>query len=107
VPARGGDGCLMLNDPPRATRLVLLRAALLTLAVLTSVAAAAVLGFAAYLFAQGYADGGRQQGAAPLAFPLSFLIAVVVGLPLTLTCALSWAGYVATSRRHRRLLGSE
>jgi hypothetical protein len=44
----------MLNNPPRSTRLATLRGALLAFAVLTSAAAAAVLGFAAYLFAEGY-----------------------------------------------------
>jgi hypothetical protein len=93
----------MLNDPQRATRLVLLRGALLTLAVLTSVAAAAVAGFAAYLFAEGYSGGSSQQGVAALAFPLSFLILAVAGVPLTLACALSWAGYRAAARKNRQL----
>src|SRR5579859_5662312 len=105
--ARGGDGCLMPNDSPRATPLALLRGVLLALAVLTSAAAAAVLGFAAYLFVQGYSGGGSQQSAAPVAFLLAFLVLVVVGLPLTLAGALSWAGYVTTARKHRRLLGGE
>jgi len=93
----------MLNHPPRATRLVLLRGALLTFAVLTSAAAAVVVGFAVYLFAEGYSGGSDQQSVAPLAFPLSFLILAVVGIPLTLACALSWAGYLAAIRKHRRL----
>jgi hypothetical protein len=97
----------VLNHPPRATRLVLLRGVLLALAVLTSAAAAAAAGFAAYLFVQGYSGGGSQPSAAPLAFPLSFLILVVAGLPLTLAGFLFWAGYVTTARRLRRLLGSE
>jgi hypothetical protein len=51
----------MLNDPPRPTRLGLLRGALLAFAVLTSAAAAVVVGFAAYLFAEGYSGGSSQQ----------------------------------------------
>jgi drug/metabolite transporter (DMT)-like permease len=62
-----------------------------------------VVGFAVYLFAEGYSGGSDQQSVAPLAFPLSFLILAVVGIPLTLACALSWAGYLAATRKHRRL----
>ncbi len=101
--ARGGDGYLMLNDPPRVTRLVLLRRALLALAVLTSAAAAVVLGFAACLFAQGYSGGSDPQSVAALAFPLSFLVLAVVGAPVTLACAASWAGYLAAARKSGRL----
>lgn len=93
----------MLNDPPRATRLVLLRGALLAFAMLTSAAAAAVLGFAAYLFAEGYSGGSNPQSVAPLAFPLSLLILAFAGIPLTLVCAGSWAGYLSAARKIRRL----
>jgi hypothetical protein len=93
----------MLNDPPRAARLGLLRGALLTFAVLTSVVAAVVVGFAAYLFAEGYSGGSSQQSVAALAFPLAFLILAVAGLPLTLACAVSWAGYLSAARKNRQL----
>jgi hypothetical protein len=93
----------MTNHPPRATRLVLLRGALLAFAVLTSAAAAVVLGFAAYLFAEGYSGGGNPQSVAPLAFPFAFLLLGVVGLPLTLACAVSWVGYRTATRKGRRL----
>jgi hypothetical protein len=92
----------MLNNPPRATRLAMLRWALLAFAVLTSAAATAVLGFAAYLFAEGYSGGSSQQGIAALAFPLSFLVLAVAGMPLTLACAVSWAGYLTAARKHRQ-----
>ena len=92
----------MLNDPPRPTRLGLLRGALLAFAVLTSAAAAVVVGFAAYLFAEGYSVGSSQQSVAALAFPLSFLILAVAGLPLSLACAVSWAGYLAAARKSRQ-----
>ena len=91
----------MMNDPPRAARLAL-RGTLLALAMLTTAAAAAVLGFAAYLLAEGYSGGGGQQGVAPLAFPLSFLVLAVAGLPLTLACAACWASYLKAARRHRQ-----
>jgi ABC-type polysaccharide/polyol phosphate export permease len=93
----------MLTHPPRATRHVPLRWGLLALAVLTSAAAVIVLGFVAYLFAQGYSGGNNPQSVAPLAFPLSFLILVVVGIPVTLVCAVSWAGYLAAARKNHRL----
>ena len=90
----------MLNHhPPRPARHVLLRGALLAFAVLTSAAAAAVLGFAGYLFAEGYSGDDSQQRVAPLAFPLSFLILAVVGMPLTVACAASWAGYLTVARK--------
>jgi 1,4-dihydroxy-2-naphthoate octaprenyltransferase len=93
----------MLNNPPRSTRLAMVRGALLAFAVFTSAAAAAVLGFAAYLFAAGYSGGSSQQGVAPLAFLLSFLILAVVGMPLMLACALSWAGYLNAARKNHQL----
>ena len=93
----------MMNDSSRATRLVLLRRALLALAVLVSAAAAAVFVFAAYLFTEGYSGGGSAQSAAPLAFPLAFLVLAIVGLPVALACAASWIGYLAAARRSRGL----
>ena len=71
---------------------MLLRRALLALAVLTSAAVAAVLGFAVYLFTAGYSGGSNPQSIAPLAFPLSFLVLLIVGLPAALICAAAWAG---------------
>jgi hypothetical protein len=93
----------MTKNPPRATRLVLLRGTLLASGVLTAAAAAGTVGFAAYLFAEGYSGGSSQQSVAPLAFPLALLILAVVGMPLTLACALSWAGYRAAARKNRQL----
>lgn len=81
----------------------MLRGALLAFAVLTTAAAAAVLGFAAYLFAEGYSGGSNQQGVASLAFPLAFLVLAVVGVPLTLACTLSWAGYFSAARKNNQL----
>jgi hypothetical protein len=92
----------MPNYPSRATWLVLLRRVLLAFAVLTSAAAAAVLGFAAYLLAEGYSGGSDPQGAAPLAFPISFLVLAVVGMPVALACAASWVGYRTAARKSRR-----
>jgi len=87
----------MMNPPSRAPRLVLLRRALLAFAVLTSAAAAA--GFAAYLFTEGYSGGGDPQSVAPLAFPIALLIMAVVGVPVALACAASWAGYLTAARK--------
>jgi drug/metabolite transporter (DMT)-like permease len=65
-------------------------------------AAATVAGFAAYLFAEGYSGGSDPQSVAPLAFPLSFLVLVVAGLPAALVCAVAWVGYSAVARKSRR-----
>jgi hypothetical protein len=92
----------MTNHLPRATRLVLLRRALLVLAVLASAAAAAVLGFAGYLFTEGYSGGGDPQSVAPLVFPIAFLILAVLGLPAAVVCAASWTGYLAAARKSRQ-----
>jgi hypothetical protein len=81
---------------------VLPRSALLAFAVLASPAAAAVLGFAVYLFAEGYLGGSNPQSIAPLAFPLSFLVLIVAGLPAALVCAVAWAGYAAVARKSRQ-----
>jgi hypothetical protein len=89
----------MMNPPSRAPRLVLLRRALLAFAVLTSAAAAAEAGFAAYLFTEGYSGGGDPQSVAPLAFPIALLIMAVVGVPVALACAASWAGYLTAARK--------
>jgi hypothetical protein len=93
----------MMNNPPRVTRLALLRGALLAFAVLTSAAAATVVGFAAYLIAEAYSGASNPQSVAGLLFPIAFLILVVVGLPLTLACAACWAGYLRTACKHRQL----
>jgi hypothetical protein len=102
APTRCDDDCLMTNDPSRARRLALLRWALLAFAVLASAAAATVVGFAAYLFSQGYTGGGDPQSVAPLALPLSFLVLVVVGLPASFVCAGGWIGYFAVARNSRK-----
>jgi hypothetical protein len=102
TPERGGDAGLMMNVPTRPRRLVLLRRALLAFAVLASAAAAVVVGFAAYLFTEGYSGGGNPQSVAPLAFPLAFLILVVAGLPAAVICAASWTSYLAASRKSRQ-----
>jgi hypothetical protein len=102
-PARGDDAWLMINDSSRAMRLVLLRRALLAIAVLVTAAAAAVFVFAAYLFTEGYSGGGSAQSVAPLAFPLAFLVLAVVGAPVALICAASWIGYLAAASRSRSL----
>jgi hypothetical protein len=102
TPERARDAGLTINLRTRARRLVLLRRALLAFAVLASVAAAAVVGFAAYLFAEGYSGGGDRQSVPPLAFPLAFLVLAVVGLPAAVVCAASWTGYLAASRKSRQ-----
>ena len=76
--------------------------ALFGFAVLASVAAALVFGFALYLFAAGYSGGSDPQSISALAFPLSFLVVIVVGVPTSLVSALAWAGYLAAARRSRR-----
>jgi hypothetical protein len=91
------------NYSPRARRLALLRRVLLGLAVLASSAAAAVVGFAVYLFIQGYSGGGNPQSIAALAFPIAFGVLTVVGLPVALVCAATWAGYLSAARQSRQL----
>jgi len=97
----------MISESPRAGRLVLLRRVLLALALLVSAVAAVVLGFATYLFIQGYSGGGDPQSVAPLAFPIALGIFALVGLPVALACAGSWIGYFAAARRSRQVLGYE
>jgi drug/metabolite transporter (DMT)-like permease len=94
----------MSNNLPPARRLVLLRGALLALSVLASAAVVAVAGFAVYLVAEGYSGGSDPQSVAPLAFPLSFLVLVIAGLPASVVCAAAWAGYSAVARKSRRSL---
>src|ERR1700722_20824513 len=91
----------MINLPSRAQRLVLLRRPLLAFSVPASAAAAAVVGFAASLFAGGYSGGGDPQSVAPLLFPLAFLILAVVGLPASLLCAASSTVYLAAAHHTR------
>ena len=93
----------MMSYPPRAARDVILRRALLAVAVLTSAAAVVVVGFAVSLFASGYSGDGDPQSMSGLAFPIAFLILGVVGLPLMLASAASWAGYLSAARKNRRL----
>jgi drug/metabolite transporter (DMT)-like permease len=92
----------MSNTLSPTRRLVLLREALLALAVLASAAVVAVAGFAVYLLAEGYSGDGAAQGLAPLGFLLSFLVLVVAGLPATVVCAAAWAGYSAVARKSRQ-----
>jgi hypothetical protein len=93
---------MMQADPSPPRRLVVLQRALLGFAVLASAATAVVFGFAVYLFAAGYSGGSNPESISALAFPLSFLVVIVVGLPVALVCALAWAGYLAAARRSRR-----
>jgi hypothetical protein len=88
------------DQPPRW--LVLLRWALLGLAVLASVATAVVFVFTVYLFIQGYSGGNNPESVAPLAFPIAIAIFALVGVPTALVCVLAWLGYHATTRRIRR-----
>jgi len=90
----------MMNHFPAARRLVLLRRALLALAV--RAAAVTVAGFAGYLIIEGYSGGGDPQSVAPLAFPIAFLVLAVVGLPVAVVCAATWTGYVAAARKSRQ-----
>jgi hypothetical protein len=92
----------MSENLSRARRLALLRGALLAFAVLASAAVAASAGLVAELFAAGYSGGNDPQSVAPLAFPLSFVVLIVVGLPATLACAAAWGGYSAVARKSRR-----
>jgi drug/metabolite transporter (DMT)-like permease len=93
---------MMLDDSPPPRWLVLLRWALLGLAILASAATALVLGFATYLFLQGYSGGNNPESVAPVAFPIAFAIYAFVGVPTALVCALAWVGYYAVTRRIRR-----
>ena len=87
------------EDPSRAWRRVQLRRALLAFATLASAALAVVLGFAGCLFVAGFSGGSNPQSVAPLAFPLSFLLVILVGLPVAAACVIAWAGYLIASRR--------
>ena len=93
----------MMNYSPRARRLALLRRVLLGLAVLASAVAATVVGFAVYLFIQGYSGGGNPQSIAALAFPIAFGVLTVIGLPVALACAATWAGYFTAASKSRQL----
>jgi len=93
----------MMNHFPPARRLLLLRRFLLMLAVLASAAAVTVVGFAGYLFVEGYSGGGDPQSVAPLAFPIAFLVLAVFGLPAAVVCAATWTGYRVAARRSREL----
>jgi hypothetical protein len=93
---------MMRDASPPPHWLVLLRWALLGLAVIASVATALVFGFASYLFIQGYSGGSNPESVAPLAFPIAFAIYVFVGVPTALVCALAWVSYYAATRRIRR-----
>lgn len=93
----------MTNDSSRDRRLARLRWALLAFAVLASAAAAIVVGFAAYLFSQGYSGDGDPQSVAPLAFPIALLILAYVGLPASLVCAAGWLGYAAVDRKIHKI----
>ena len=92
----------MMNHFPAARRLVLLRRALLALAVLASAAAVTVAGFAGYLIIEGYSGGGDPQSVAPRAFPIAFLVLAVVCLPVAVVCAATWTGYGAAARKSRQ-----
>ena len=92
----------MTNDPSRARWLALLRWALLALAVLTAAAAVTVIGFAAYLFSEGYSAPADPEGLEQIAFPLSLLVLFVAGLPLTLASVAAWTGYVTVTRKSRQ-----
>ena len=81
---------------------MLLRRVLLGFAVLVSAAATLVFGFAIYLFVCGYSGGSNPESISALAFPLSFLVVIFIGVPAALICALAWAGYFAVARRSRR-----
>lgn len=93
----------MMTYPPRATRHMILRRALLTFAVLTAAAGAVVTGFAVYLFIGGYSGANDPQSVSGLLFPIALLIFGVVGVPLLLACAASLAGYRAMVRKDRQL----
>lgn len=76
-----------------------MRWALLAFAVLTSAAAAIVIGFAAYLFSGGYSGGSDPQSVAPILIPVSLLVLACVGLPASLVCAAGWIGYAVVNRK--------
>jgi hypothetical protein len=90
---------MMSDDSRRARRLVLLRNALLVIAVMASAAVAGVAGLAVYLFVMGYFGASNAQGVAALAFPLAFLVLIVAGIPAALICAVAWAGFMAANRK--------
>lgn len=50
----------------------------------------------------GYSGGSNPESISALAFPLSFLVVIFVGLPAALICGLAWAVYFAVARRSRR-----
>src|SRR5215469_11268178 len=93
---RRADSDLMMRDDrsPRG-RLVLWRRVLLALAVLTSVAVAAVLGYAFLLLAWGSSHDD------PMAIPYFYLVVIVAGTPAALACGMAWIGYIAVTRRSR------
>lgn len=82
---------------------MVLRRVLLSLALLTSAAAAVVVGFGMYLIFEAYAGPGGPESLGGLAFALGAMELVVVGLPAALTSGLAWAGYAAAASRSRCL----
>jgi hypothetical protein len=93
-----------LANPSKARWLVALRRVVFGFAVLASAAETAVLGYAAFLFAWGYFGGNNSTSPDPLLIPFAFLMVLVVGLPIALVCAMTWAGYFAMARRRARTM---
>ena len=91
-------------NPSRARWLVALRRVVFGFAVLASAAEAALLGYAAFLFAWGYSGGSDPASPDPLVIPFAILLVLVVGLPIALVCGVSWAGYFAMARRRTRTM---
>ena len=76
------------------------------MAVLASAAAAAILGFLAYLIIAGYSGGSSRTNLAPLAFPVAIYFFVVAGLPAVLICAVLWICYRASTPTARTVTGA-
>jgi hypothetical protein len=90
------------DDRLQVRRLVVLRWVLLVLAVLLSAAVVVVIGFVIYLLIGGYSGGNNPESVAPILIPIALAVAIFVGVPAMLLCALAWAGYQAVLLRLRR-----
>ena len=109
APARPDDCYLMTpgNSSRAASKarwLVVLRRVVFGFAVLASAAEAALIGYVAFFFIYGYWGGTDPASPDPLLIPLAMLVLFVVGMPIGLVCAVTWAGYFAMARRRTRTM---
>ena len=77
------------------SRLSWLSQLLFALSLLASTAVTVTLALFLYLFIGGYSVGGNG-----VVFPAWLPVLIYLGVPCIVLCALMWAGYVLSRRRH-------